>query len=238
MSRVPFSYSLELREDIGSRITKKIDGMFLLVRHYLDLLIRKGSPRAIKAALEMLPMGIEGYDNEYMDAMERIGREIAVSRDLAKQVLSWITCAKRPLTTSELQYALAVRIGNPELDEDSLPEVEDMVSFCAGLVTINVASDTIRFIHYTAQEYFIRTQGSWFPTAQTDITGICVTYLSFDAFGAGPCAADEEFIARLRLNPLYDYAARNWGRHAHEMSAQVEKLTLDLENDAKVAAAS
>ena len=35
--------------------------------------------------------------------------------ELAKQVLSWITCAKRPLTTSELQHALAVELGDLNL---------------------------------------------------------------------------------------------------------------------------
>jgi hypothetical protein len=40
--------------------------------------------------------------------MDRIQGQIVNSRELAKQVLSWITCAKRPLTTFELRYALAV----------------------------------------------------------------------------------------------------------------------------------
>jgi hypothetical protein len=38
------------------------------------------------------------------------------------------TCAKRPLAPSELQHALAVEIGETQLDEENLPEVEDIVS--------------------------------------------------------------------------------------------------------------
>lgn len=39
----------------------------------------------------------------------------------AKQVLSWITYTKRPLTKLELLHALAVEANEPELDEDSIP---------------------------------------------------------------------------------------------------------------------
>ena len=41
-----------------------------------------------------------------------------------------------------------------ELDEDNLPEIEDMLSACAGLVTVDEESDVVRLIHYTAGEYF------------------------------------------------------------------------------------
>jgi hypothetical protein len=82
--------------------------------------------------------------------------------EIANDVLSWITCAKRPLTTSELRHALAVEIGESELDEENLPEIEDMVSVCAGLVTVDEESDVIRLVHYTTQEYFERTWTSWF----------------------------------------------------------------------------
>jgi hypothetical protein len=55
-----------------------------------------------RAALERLSKGSEAYDQAYREAMERIDGQVADSQELAKQVLSWITCAKRPLTTLEL----------------------------------------------------------------------------------------------------------------------------------------
>jgi hypothetical protein len=56
---------------------------------------------------------------------------------------------RRPLTTAELQYALAIKPGMVELDEDFLPEIEDLVSICAGLVTADEEKGIIRWIHYT-----------------------------------------------------------------------------------------
>src|SRR3984885_15109292 len=186
------------------------------------------SPKAIRTALKKLPRGSQAYDQAYKDAMERIRGQVIDSQELAKQVLLWITCAKRPLTILELRHALAVEIGEPELDEENLPEIEDMVSVCAGLVTVDEESDIIRLVHYTTQEYFERTQKDWFPNAEKDIAMICVTYLLYDAFETGFCLTDEEFETRLQLNPLYDYAARNWGRHARAASTVTEELFLDL----------
>jgi ankyrin repeat protein len=174
------------------------------------------SPKAIRAALKSLPSGSNGYDKAYKDAMNRIEGQVAGQEELAKQVLSWIICAEKPLTTLELQHALAVEVGESELDEDNLPEVEDMVSVCAGLVTIDEESDIIRLVHYTTQEYFERTQSYWFPVAQADITIICVTYLSFDVFESGFCRTNDEFEERLRSNKFLEYAARNWGHHARK----------------------
>src|SRR5690242_16367648 len=109
--------------------------------------------------------------------MKRIMGHDPDSKELAMQVLSWITCAKRLLNTSELQHALAVEPNEPGLDKENLPQIEDMVSVCAGLVTIDEESNIIRLVHYTTQEYFKRRQSHWFPNSETDITKICVTYL-------------------------------------------------------------
>jgi hypothetical protein len=65
------------------------------------------------------------------------------------QVLLWITCAKRRLTTFEIQHALAVEVGHSELHEDNLPQVEDIISVCAGLVTVDEETKAIRLVHYT-----------------------------------------------------------------------------------------
>ena len=207
---------------------------FLLVQLHLGSLTGKRSPKAIKTVLRKLPAGSEAYDCAYKEAMERIEGQSADSEGLAKDVLSWITCARNPFTTLELRHALAVEIGTSELDEDNLPEIEDMVSVCAGLVTVDKGSDIIRLIHYTAQEYFQRTWTSWFPSAERDIGMACVTYISFNTFETGYCPKDK-FQERLRENALYGYAARHWAYHARASSSESEQLILNfLESEPKV----
>jgi len=168
--------------------------------------------------------------------MNRIEGQLKDQEQLAKQVISWITCAKRPLSTTELQHALGVEVGETELDLDNIPLIEDIVSVCAGLITVDEESNIIRLVHYTAQEYFERTWKRWFPNAQVDITDICSTYLSFSSFKSGSCRTDAEFEDRLRLNRLYGYAARYWGEHARE-AGETSQIALDfLRNDSLVEA--
>ena len=170
--------------------------------------------------------------------MDRIEGQLKDQEELAKQVLSWITCGNRPLTTSELQHALAIEVGDSELDKDNLPQVEDILSVCAGLVTVDEESSIIRLVHYTTQEYFDRTRAKWFPNAEANITTICVTYLSFDEFESGICQNDKEFEQRLQLNKLYDYAARNWGYHARQASTLCQGVIEFLQKRAQVEASS
>jgi len=170
--------------------------------------------------------------------MIRIEGQVADQEQLAKQVLAWITCAKRPLTTAELQHALGVEDGEPEFDNENLPQIGHIISSCVGLVTIDEESDIIRLVHYTMQEYFERTQNRWFPDAETKITETCVTYLSFDTFGSGYCQTDSDFEERLRLNPLYEYAAKNWGRHAQIASTTCTGVEEFLQKRAQVRAST
>jgi hypothetical protein len=140
---------------------------FLLAQIYLSLLDDKPTAKAIKSALKQFQKQTQGSSEvqklevlgyAYDQAMERINGQKLGFQDLAKEVLAWITYAKRPLTTLELQHALSVEVGESELNEDNLPQIEDIVSVCAGLVTVDEESCIIRLVHYTAQEYFKQTQ--------------------------------------------------------------------------------
>src|SRR5438105_2116036 len=122
---------------------------FLLAQLYVSSLDGNVKPRAIRTALRKLPTGTNAYDLAYKAAMERIESSVP-SRNVAKQVLSWITCAKRPLKAIELCHALAVEIDDFEqCDEGDLPVIEDIVAVCTGLVIVDKESDIIRFVHYT-----------------------------------------------------------------------------------------
>lgn len=145
--------------------------------------------------------------------MERINGQAPDLRELAKQALSWITCAYTPLTITELRHALAVELSQSSFDDQNLSDIEDILSACAGLVTVDDESNIIRLVHYTTQQYFERTQTTWFPRSQKDIADTCITYLSFDVFKSGICRDQDIYTRRLQLNPFYEYAARNWGHH-------------------------
>ena len=204
---------------------------FLFAQLHLDSLIDKTTPNKITRALKELPKGLKSLDRAYEKAIERIESQEPGFRHLAERVLLWITFSKRPLTSLELRHALAIEVGDSTLDEGNLEEIEEIISVCAGLVTVeegNVAC----LIHYTTQqflEFWPNTKhGIPGPNPQGHITMTCITYLTFDTFQSGFCLTDEEFERRLQENVFYDYAAENWGHHARQASTEVEQLILNF----------
>ncbi|KAF2192452.1 ankyrin repeat protein, partial [Zopfia rhizophila CBS 207.26] len=187
---------------------------FLLAQLHMDSLKGQITVGHIELALENLPRGIKGLYNTYDQAMIRIDGQVDGFKTLAKQILVWITHAKRALSTSELQHAIAVQIGKPVLDTKFLPEIEFLGSACAGLVTIDENSDIVRLVHYTTREYFEKRIDTLFPHAHTEITKTCITYLSFDSFKDGFCEQGKDLDNRLKPHVFYEYAAKHWGDHA------------------------
>lgn len=155
--------------------------------------------------------------------MKRIQGQESDETEMAMQVLAWITCAKRALTTVELQTALAVEIGESDFDKSNLSDPIDIVSVCAGLVTIDEQSNVIRLVHYTTQEFFERNQSTWFPNANCYIGSICVTYLSMDIFKTGHCQTREELTSRVNHHPFGVYAAHFWSYHIRERESDGEQ---------------
>ena len=175
----------------------------------------------MKSTLAGLSGGAAALDCAYDDALQRIEGQLAGDHRLAKAVLTWITFARRPLTTAEICCALAVEPGEAELDPENKHDIDDIVSVCAGLVVVDQESAIIRLVHYTTQEYFERIGSRLSPDGQLPLAETCLTYLSFSVFESGSCATDAEFEERLRQHELLDYAARHGGEHARHIEAKV-----------------
>ncbi|RAO66282.1 uncharacterized protein BHQ10_002294 [Talaromyces amestolkiae] len=215
----------DLQNKIKTAVIKAADGMFLLARLYLDSLDDKLTTKAVESSLKQF----QGH-NLASDEDERL----KLLSQAYEQAMERIMGQKPGF---QLRHALAVELGTSELDTKNLPEIEDMISVCAGLVTVDEESNIIRLVHYTTQEYFKRTQGTWFRDAETRITTTCLIYLSFSLFDSGVCQTENEFEKRLESNHLYGYAAQNWGHHARISSIEDRKLILDLlESETKISA--
>ncbi|KAI0509002.1 hypothetical protein F5B22DRAFT_376084 [Xylaria bambusicola] len=209
--------------EIKQKIVECVDGMFLLARLHCDALRGQVTRKAVRNMLNKLLRGSSASDSEesnamlrsaYKDALLRIKGQPQNQADLALQTLMWMTSTKRPLNTLELRHALAVEPDSEEFDADNLPDLEDMISYCCGLVTIDEEGQVVRLVHYTTQEYFERERNSIFPKANSLIAQTCLTYLCYDTFGSGGCDTEEELRSRLRAYPLYDFASHYWGIHA------------------------
>ena len=165
-------------------------------------------------------------DVAYDEALCRINSQKAGFQELAIMVLSWIVCAARQLSDLELQYALGVEEGSSEFDEENLPEVNEMISVCAGLVTVDEGSKYIRLVHYTTQDYLERTLVKWAPNAEPVLARTCVTYISYDNYPEHPrnCKIkpywhlEHGYMLVSLGSPLLEYALNYWHFHAERCS--------------------
>ncbi|KAF2093898.1 hypothetical protein NA57DRAFT_80901 [Rhizodiscina lignyota] len=237
----------DLEMDIVTCVSDAAAGMFLLPKLQMDYLALKPTVAHIRRAPKNMPKGDTALDETYSRAWTTIeSHPDEDTREIAKQLLCWITHARRELSVVELQHAVAVqqaRAFDPEIsefDEEFLPPEALFGSICAGLVTVDPESDTIRLVHYTLREYFHRTNK--FQHAQVDIATTCIIYLSFDTFseptetnGRASERPLTHAILRLQCHPFYDYAAENWGYHVQGSHLEQEDLLIDfLSNDAKL----
>ncbi|KAN0083718.1 hypothetical protein V8E54_002806 [Elaphomyces granulatus] len=200
----------ELQCKIKTRILSLVDGMFLLAQLYINSLTDKFTERKINTALDNMRTGEEGLDKAYDDTVNRIENQ----GHGIHHAMNWLK----------------------GLDKTNLYPVKDMVSSCAGLITVD--SNIVRLVHYTTQEYFQRRGLKSFEDVQRDIIArSCLTYLSYDVFAEG-CLTELDLKSRLQQNAFFEYAAQNWAYHIQDTQLSVGDLALKLLMDNGKASAS
>lgn len=201
------------------------------MRLNFDSIKGKKSATAVRTALKGLPTGSQAYHHAYDAALVRIEGQLADQAEVAKQVLAWITFAKRPLRAAEIESAIAIIDGQQSFDFENICPVEDLISTCAGLVTMDEETEVVRLVHYTTQQYLEETGDRWFPNAQDHLAHACVTYLSLEDFSWGSARTGRGYRDRLFQYPLYRYASLHWGRHVLPASELSQTIMSFLESD-------
>lgn len=198
---------------------------FLLACLYTNSLSDKRTTKEVKSALYLFETDSTSLDNAYRETIRRVESQPSGDVELAKNIISWITLARRPLTCDELRSALAVEPGTTELDPEALLGIEDLAAVCGGLVIVDGESNIVRLVHYTAQQHFESLMTAWNPAAHWNIALTCLTYLCFDVFKTGPCVSDEDLEERMQENGFLDYAAKIWGEHVLPVEEDMVHLT-------------
>jgi hypothetical protein len=173
----------------------------------IDLLAEQLTERELHSALENLP---EDLSQAYGNVMNRISAQNEKQRHLAMTTLKWITYTTEPLKAGALQHALAVIPDFTEINEKDLIDIEQLVSFCVGIVTIDREGGIIRLVHYTIQKYLEKELPR--VRANIEIARTCLSYLTLDVFSM-PCDNEDSLNERIRKYKLSSYAASHWADH-------------------------
>ena len=182
---------------------------FLLARLHVESLASAAalSTRHVRNRLKVLPTTLM---STYDEAISRIGNQDDDCKSIAFKTLAWVNHAFRPLSLRELQHALAVEPGGTELDEELIMDEGNITALCAGLIVVDLGTQAVSFVHYTAYNYFEEKRQAYFPNFHGSITMSCATYLTM------PALQNATIWVIVRRYPLACYAAQFMGDHARQ----------------------
>ena len=168
-----------------------------------------------RRALETLPTGLYSSYKGIIARIRECPRES--QGKLGMGVLMWLHFAYRPLKLEELQHALAVEKSHTEFDADNIPSQKVLLEYTLGLVLVDEETSTVRFVHYTLEEYLRKYAREGLPNGCSSIAETCLTYLNFGELRQ-PCASNNSLEEKIIKYPFLNYAARYWGTHIKQES--------------------
>jgi hypothetical protein len=143
-----------------------------------------------------------------------------------QKLLVWVVYGRRPLTLKELEAALATQMDSKSkasTDEHKIDLTAEAVTSAAGVI-LEITDNNVHLIHQSAKDFLLRNQQLSYAEfcngldPNVYLAKVCMIYLSFEDFEAGPCGDWQTVTARKNQYPLLHYAARNW--HAHIRSKE------------------
>ena len=190
---------------------------FLIADLHIKSLCHPQKPSQVRSSLER--MKFKKLEDVYAEVIIRIDQQASDDKELAWHALSWIVHALRPLKTSELCNILSLEPGANSIGDGDFYDIDDIISVCAGLVTVDKSIDIVRLTHHTTQEYLESLQ--WKLYSELDIARDCVKYLSLRPFLTGSCSSGKLFRQRLQENPFLDYSALYWSEHVRSVQIEI-----------------
>jgi ankyrin repeat protein len=164
---------LEIRDTLSQRS----QGMFLWVVLQIETICMVNSDHAIRQALEDIPNNLRETFSRILQRSDRPG----VSQ---RAVLELIIAAHSQLTTQQIREALSVVPGNTVWDPSRLPnDINAALACCGCLITVDEEELTVRLVHPTFKQFLLEEPDYVnLEKAHERMTGIIITYLSYDVF--------------------------------------------------------
>ncbi|KAE8381438.1 hypothetical protein BDV26DRAFT_278821 [Aspergillus bertholletiae] len=204
------------KADITSTLITKANGMFRYVQCQIDLLSAQMTGRNVRKALATMPESLNGTYEVIL------GQIPLYNRELARDVLLWLTFSRQPMTLSALSEAVVIAKGDKFLDDECrLYSPTVILKICQGLVAYDEVTSVITLAHSSVKAFLTSDairQGpaAYYSLQEVDATRCifqkCLTYLMFDAFQK-PCQSRHSLRRRLKEFPLLNYASMTWGQY-------------------------
>jgi hypothetical protein len=220
--------SHQIKSHLEKRLQETTHRTYLWVYLVFDYLQKedfKKTPKGVESAIAILPRSInEAYD-----------RILSKSKEdpMVRKALSIILAAGRPLTLSEMNYAVNIDDTSQSFYDLDLEDEKDfklrLRSWCG--LFVSIYQGKIYFLHQTAREFLLADLASpttgpselrWHHSittqdAHTVLAELCVRYLNFfNSDVSPPTDANVEAGHPIDSYAFLDYSAKTWGTHFRE----------------------
>ncbi|EAU81538.2 ankyrin repeat domain-containing protein 44 [Coprinopsis cinerea okayama7 len=212
------------KEEILKQIIEKAEGMFLHAALQLESIQHCRSLDSVKTKLNEFPIGIQGV---YVSSLQRIQSQDPESRELAMQILLWLTFARGPLSMQDMRYALAADPETGMFKPERMPDEASVLSVCCGLVERH-ASDIVRLIHYTAKDALVPLLLKDHPHPHIPITKVLIQRLLSSGILQAEFTELEDLHEAWEMHPLLQYAHDHLGSHTGECHASIPTVIEDF----------
>lgn len=220
-----------LQDLVVAQIAGRAEGSFLWTKLALDSLWDNWHTKAdIDTALGEVPNDMKAL---YERMIGNVRSQPARHQDIAFRVLTWASCAFRPLTVAELDAAL-----RPEFD-GFVNLGETIVQICGQFVRVD--HEVISLIHSTARQFLLHPSGGTTAVVGLDVghdhlARVCLQYLCHGSWRQILARVSETRQSTFhdRLEPLYGefpflrYALNHWAYHVRHASVDSPDLLLNL----------
>ena len=185
---------------------------FLLPSLHIKMILDMPTIFERREALKILPTDLY---KSFQSILTRIKGQPKSKADLGMCTLMWLHFARRPLKLVELQHALAVKKKHVEFEASNIPSLKVLLDCCVGLVLVDEETLTVRFTHFTLEEFFRDNAGSEFPNGCSSIAETCLTYLNFAGLRQH-CPNLDSLEEKSTQYALLNYAALYWGAYVKQ----------------------
>ncbi|KAK4113314.1 hypothetical protein N656DRAFT_844254 [Canariomyces notabilis] len=163
----------EHRPQLIEKLVNKSDGTFLWIELAFEELSKVFSEDEVDEVLDQVPEGMAPLYNRILEAMAKNDRQVRMTR----AILEWTVCGTRPLSTEELQAALALDLNTKVRNVERVIE-----ELCGQLLRID-DNRHVHILHATAREFLLSKDSH--PVFQMDkdaanhhLALVCLKYLN------------------------------------------------------------
>ncbi|KAH8123685.1 hypothetical protein LI328DRAFT_168229 [Trichoderma asperelloides] len=217
-TRSGFNLSEADKDQIVSIVCGRSEEMFLYAHLAIEYLLQQPTKGRLlqKAKEEMLPETLRQIYEKLLGAVRDELLQLEDGEEhwkMAKLLLGWLVCAKRPLKWNEMQSILSYEPERQKVDFDNEMLRQEAEKYLGSLVHI-LDGGHIRIIHSTARRYIVSNAHINAQETQCQLTVLCLRYLCLlTTSDINP--NEEEHLKKVRHGwfAFQDYACSQWHSH-------------------------